>query len=177
MFHHSKLNDIYNVFIFQPIYRKEDRHNKLHHVITSYKKIQGDENTKEGIIPIHQDANIFVSEADPGFKQEFVVEKKRQAYLVCIEGSLIVSHNNADESIVVEARDALEVYTLFGNKKQSYKSHKSTYISFWLVQIVGNNNHAVTLDLQATEQEGTHFIVMEMAKAWYLRYHGLGQLF
>ena len=159
---------------FKPIYRKEDRHNKLHHVITSYKKFQGDENTKEGIIPIHQDANIFVSEADAGFKQEFVVEKKRQAYVVCIEGSLAVIHNNADESIVVEARDALEVYFIWELKNSHINLnlyHKSTYISIWPSQIVGNNNHAVTLDLQAKEQ-GAHFIVMEMAKAWYIIYHG-----
>lgn len=50
-----------------------------------------------------QDANVFVSEADAGVSQEISLRQDRQAYLVCIEGSLAVN----DEKL--SARDAIEI--------------------------------------------------------------------
>lgn len=50
-----------------------------------------------------QDANVFVSEADADVSQDIVLGQDRQAYLVCIEGSLAV--NEVDLSM----RDAIEV--------------------------------------------------------------------
>jgi redox-sensitive bicupin YhaK (pirin superfamily) len=82
---------------------KEVRHNKLQQLLTSYKRAATEEDSGTGVIPIHQDANIFVSEMDPGFQQEFTLEKGRQAYLVCIEGGLSVN------GTAMEERDALEV--------------------------------------------------------------------
>jgi len=43
-----------------------------------------------------------VSEADPGVRQVFTLERGRQAYLMCIEGCLSVN------GVVIEQRDALE---------------------------------------------------------------------
>lgn len=84
---------------------KEVRHNKLQQLLTSYKRAATEEDSGTGVIPIHQDANIFVSEMDPGFQQEFTLEKGRQAYLVCIEGGLSVNGTTMEE------RDALEAVT------------------------------------------------------------------
>ena len=50
-----------------------------------------------------QDANVFVSEADPGVSQQIQLAPNRQAYLVCIEGSLAVN----DKQLTM--RDAIEI--------------------------------------------------------------------
>lgn len=47
---------------------------------------------------------MYVSEADPGVAQDFVLSKNRQAYLVCIEGKLSVS-----DLVNLDTRDAVEV--------------------------------------------------------------------
>lgn len=86
------------------MYSKSDRHNKLQHVLTSYDRYEQKEDTHEGVIPIHQDVDGYVSEADPGVEQEFVLGKKRQGYLVCIEGGLTVNDTKLDARDAVEAR-------------------------------------------------------------------------
>lgn len=84
--------------------RKDDRHNKLQHVLTDFKRYESEKDAGEGVIPIHQDCNIYVSEADAGVVQDFVLAKKRQAYMVCIEGKLSLS-----EKVQLDFRDAVEV--------------------------------------------------------------------
>lgn len=84
--------------------RSEDRHNKIQHVLTDFKRYESEKDLGEGVIPIHQDCNIYVSEADPGVDQDFVLAKRRQAYVVCIEGKLAVS-----DSVRLDTRDAVEV--------------------------------------------------------------------
>eukprot|EP00250_Pteridium_aquilinum_P025935 c3191_g1_i1 orf=74-835(-) len=117
------------------VFKREDRHNKLHHVVTSYNNYNdAQEDEGMGIIPIHQDANIFISELDADFTQEFIVQRRRQLYLVCIEGSLSVN-----KIVDMEARDALEVD--------------------------GDANNDLSLELVAKGKEGGHFIVLEMAKS------------
>lgn len=86
------------------IVRKEDRHNKLQQVLTDFKRYENEKDLGEGVIPIHQDTNIYVSEADPGVEQAFLLSKKRQAYLVCIEGKLDVG-----DHVHLDTRDAVEV--------------------------------------------------------------------
>jgi redox-sensitive bicupin YhaK (pirin superfamily) len=86
------------------IFNKEDRHNKIQHVLTDFNKIEGEKDSGQGVIPIHQDCNIYVSEADPGVAQDFVLSKNRQAYLVCIEGKLSVS-----DLVNLDTRDAVEI--------------------------------------------------------------------
>lgn len=88
------------------VVRKEDRHNKIQHILTDFKKYENEKDLGEGVIPIHQDCNMYVSEADPGVEQAFLLGKKRQAYVVCIEGKLSVS-----DSVHLDTRDAVEVCT------------------------------------------------------------------
>lgn len=84
-------------------FSKKDRHNKLQHLVTGFSKSESNEDAHSGVIPIHQDANFYVSEADAGFSQTFQLQPKRQAYLVNIEGSLSVNGTQ------VAARDGIEV--------------------------------------------------------------------
>ncbi|KAJ7541707.1 hypothetical protein O6H91_10G072200 [Diphasiastrum complanatum] len=118
------------------VFSKEDRHNKIHHVATTYDGHNGaaplHEDIGEGIIPIHQDVNIYISEPDADVEQEFVLQRKRQAYLVCIEGALSVNR-----SYELQARDALEI-------KADTKS-------------------PLHLKLKAQQQKGAHFLLIEMA--------------
>ncbi|KAH7431994.1 hypothetical protein KP509_07G003300 [Ceratopteris richardii] len=117
------------------VFGREDRHNKLHHVATSYDNYGNTEKDEgSGIIPIHQDANIFISEIDSDFTQEYLLQRRRQLYLVCIEGSLSVN-----KIVHMEARDALEVE--------------------------GDEKDDQPLELTATGNRGAHFIMLEMAKA------------
>ncbi|MCL2745509.1 MAG: pirin family protein [Coriobacteriia bacterium] len=55
-------------------------------------------------IKIHADANVYASVLTQGKTTEFKVEKDRQAYLVLLEGKVIV---NGD--VQLSARDALEI--------------------------------------------------------------------
>ncbi|CAM6118823.1 unnamed protein product [Calypogeia fissa] len=85
------------------VWSKEERHNKLQHLVTDFDKFESKEDAHSGVIPIHQDANFYVSEADPGFSQTFTLQKKRQGYLVNIEGSLSINGTQ------LGARDAVEI--------------------------------------------------------------------
>lgn len=46
--------------------------------------------TTQAPVKINQDANIFVSEIDAEFSVSFDLGPSRQAYLLCIEGSVVV---------------------------------------------------------------------------------------
>eukprot|EP00002_Diphylleia_rotans_P012606 TRINITY_DN2463_c0_g2_i3.p1 TRINITY_DN2463_c0_g2~~TRINITY_DN2463_c0_g2_i3.p1 ORF type:complete len:285 (-),score=55.00 TRINITY_DN2463_c0_g2_i3:184-1038(-) len=67
---------------------------------------------KEDII-IHQDASIYVSEIEPGRHVDFEFQPKRQAYMICIEGTLNLRSNSAGEApgedLVLSERDAVEI--------------------------------------------------------------------
>lgn len=76
-------------------YKKAERHNKLLHVATG-----GD---ADGIIKIHQDANIYVSEIDAEKTVDLLIKQGRQSYLVCIEGSLSMG------GIELKDRDAVKI--------------------------------------------------------------------
>jgi hypothetical protein len=100
--------------------RKEDRHNKIQQVVTDFKRYENEKDLGEGIIPIHQDCNIYVSEADPAVDQDFVLAKGRQAYLVCIEGKLSIS-----DLVHLNTRDAVEVRiqaNIISDPRSSYSS-------------------------------------------------------
>lgn len=86
------------------VFSKEDRHNKMQALVTSYANAAENQDSGKGVIPIHQDANFYVSEMDPGYEQTFVLGKKRQAYMVCIEGGLDVNGK-----VTMEGRDAIEI--------------------------------------------------------------------
>lgn len=92
------------------VFRREERHNKMHHVVTSFNRLGSIVDVGKGVIPIHQDANFYVSEMDPGFSQDFMLSSNRQAYMVCIEGGLSVNGTTG-----MEARDAVEVVAPSGS--------------------------------------------------------------
>lgn len=73
-------------------YDLDDRRNKLLHVLGGEGKAPNWEkyNRKE-VITLHQDANVFVSESDPQTVFNIELGMNRQAYMVCIEGSLKVN--------------------------------------------------------------------------------------
>lgn len=86
-------------------FAKADRHNKFQQVVTSYTRHE--EDTGSGLIPIHQDVNMFVAELDAGVSQSLPLRKGRQAYGVCIEGGVSVGDGSTEQHLV--ARDAFEV--------------------------------------------------------------------
>jgi len=84
-------------------FTEADRLNKIQHLVGNEKEF------KDGsIIPIHQDANIYVSELEPGNSVNFTLGPSRQLYAVCIEGNLsFTTENNGSENLGM--RDGLEV--------------------------------------------------------------------
>ncbi len=75
-------------------FKQEDRSGKLLHIVSSK---NGDARVK-----INQDANIYVTELEPGEDIMFLVNPNRQAYVVQIEGS--AKYNE----IKLNPRDGLE---------------------------------------------------------------------
>lgn len=160
------------------IVRKEDRHNKLQHVLTDFKRYENEKDLGEGVIPIHQDTNMYVSEADPGVEQAFLLSKQRQAYLVCIEGKLDVG-----DHVHLDTRDAVEVCNYLTIaidashtchlKSESLDSHLplhsvsviSNSAHLCLIQIKAGKTEDQPLLLKAHKHEGAHFLVIEMALA------------
>jgi redox-sensitive bicupin YhaK (pirin superfamily) len=58
-------------------------------------------------VKINQDANIFVSEISPGQTVDFNLQKGRQGYLLCVEGT--VSTSIGDARISMQRHDAAEL--------------------------------------------------------------------
>lgn len=73
-------------------YDKADRHNRLLHIlggtgaIPSWPSVHSPNSIK-----LNQDANVFVSENDPGTRFDVPLGAGRQAYVVCIEGDMTVN--------------------------------------------------------------------------------------
>jgi hypothetical protein len=64
-------------------FAEDARYNKLLHIVSG-KEVNG-------ALRINQDANIFVSEVDKGRQSMVPLQDGRQAYLLCIEGSLSIN--------------------------------------------------------------------------------------
>ncbi|KAG6557294.1 hypothetical protein Mapa_001222 [Marchantia paleacea] len=109
------------------VWKKEDRYNQLQHLVTDINKLECSEDQHTGVIPIHQDVNMFVSECEPGFTQTFTLRKKRQVYLVCIEGSLGVNGTN------MSIRDAMEIRGLEDSEYQVELKADDTSGAFFLM--------------------------------------------
>jgi redox-sensitive bicupin YhaK (pirin superfamily) len=78
----------------------EDRKNKLLQIITS------SQNRKRAPLYVCQDLNVFVSElTDKEANVSFTLNKNRQAYIYCFEGSA-----NIDQFPILEERDSLKIY-------------------------------------------------------------------
>jgi redox-sensitive bicupin YhaK (pirin superfamily) len=76
-------------------YKKEQRENKLLHIVSSQ--------DGSAAVKLHQDINIFVSELEEGKILEFHINEKRQVYFIQIEGSSNVN------GIILNYGDAMEV--------------------------------------------------------------------
>ena len=85
-------------------FTKEDRHNKLLHIISS--------SENDGRIKIYQDANIFVSEADKGYIQEFKIEDYDYIYFVQLEGESLVNLNKIEEGDALQTSESLLIEPL-----------------------------------------------------------------
>lgn len=60
--------------------------NKLHHLVSDVK-----DRTVSTPVEINQDCNVYASEIDLGQEIKFELPKHRQAYLLCIEGSVTIN--------------------------------------------------------------------------------------
>jgi redox-sensitive bicupin YhaK (pirin superfamily) len=64
-------------------YPAQSRHNKFLQIASGTRM--------DGAFQIHQDANVFVSEITKGHQIQFTQSRKRQSYLVCLEGNMDVN--------------------------------------------------------------------------------------
>lgn len=89
-------------------YAPELRKNKALRVVGGQKDVTEFTTNSDGAIAIHQDAQIFVGEIEPGKSVDFPLAPGRAAYLVCIEGSIAAACDGTAETVDLEQRDALE---------------------------------------------------------------------
>lgn len=62
-------------------------------------------------IKINQDANIKVTELEPGHTVDLSISSGRQAYLLCMEGSLnVTDKQDASKTYSLERHDAAEIF-------------------------------------------------------------------
>ena len=85
-------------------FEKNDRHNKLLHLISSVEN--------DGHIKIYQDANIFVSEADKGYIQEFKIGDYDYIYFVQLEGESLINLNKLEEGDALQSSESLLIEPL-----------------------------------------------------------------
>jgi quercetin 2,3-dioxygenase len=94
------------------IYEKKDRYNALLQVLGGTKAPPKWSAARQigDPIALHQDANVFVSENDPGVEHQIFLGTKRQAYLICIEGSMTVAAQGPSEAEeTLRSRDAADL--------------------------------------------------------------------
>ncbi len=104
-------------------------------------------------VRLHQDATVYVSEADAGLTQEAAVGAGRAAYLVCIEGALAVAATTSG-----------------GGKKgdEEGERHEERLEAREAAQISGPaaGGTGAPLALRLTAGAGgAHFMLLEMAAA------------
>lgn len=127
----------------------KDRHNVLLHVLGGTGEVpqwqdiacKAGDGGYSNTIRLHQDTNVFVSESDAGKAFQISLEPNRQAYLVCIEGSLgVEADGTGDERIELAERDAAEL----GPVLRVSDNKRSEYIKL------------------TTGEQGAHFLLIEM---------------
>jgi redox-sensitive bicupin YhaK (pirin superfamily) len=83
------------------VYNEDSRRNQWLHVIAPWKEAE----KNNQLIGFHQDANIYVTELEPGKSVQFPVKQDRQAYMLCIEGEASINQGK----VTLQTRDALEI--------------------------------------------------------------------
>ena len=80
---------------------------------------------QSGKVHINQDCNFFVSEINPNYKIPFKLAPHRQAYIVCLEGSVKV------DGMLLERHDAIEIMRGGDSRRVVFtgqRSHERTHI-------------------------------------------------
>ena len=89
---------------------KDVRFNRLAHVVAGVKGVDDLKDTGEGAIPIHQDANIFISEFEEATTLSYSLGKDRMAYFVDVEGDVELENATDGSTQALAMRDATHVY-------------------------------------------------------------------
>ena len=84
------------------------RFNKLGHVVAGRAGVDQLNDSGDGPIPIHQDANIFISEFEQDVDLTYHLGSDRMAYLVDVEGD--VRLENGSNGVDLAMRDASHVF-------------------------------------------------------------------
>jgi hypothetical protein len=91
---------------------KERQHNKWAHLVAD---VQNEAAATP--VKINQDANIFVAELDAGVEATYDLKDNRQAYVLCLDGSMQLSSSSVSEDL--DAHDACKA---FGNTTLTVKA-------------------------------------------------------
>lgn len=114
----------------KPVYgsakvNETDRLNNWSHIVQDIQ-----DNNSNCPIKINQDANIFVSEIEPGKIVNIEIKEGRQAYLLCIEGDGLVQGKTS--SIQISRHDAAEIV---GPQQLSFSSQTDNKAHFLIVEM------------------------------------------
>jgi redox-sensitive bicupin YhaK (pirin superfamily) len=104
---------------------ESDRMNKWAHIVQDRQ-----DSNNNCPIKINQDANIFVSEVEPGKVVCIDIKEGRQGYLLCVEGEALVK--GATTSIQIARHDAAEIT---GPNELSLSSQTNEKAHFLLVEM------------------------------------------
>jgi redox-sensitive bicupin YhaK (pirin superfamily) len=90
-------------------FRRDPGHVKKNELVHLASDIQG---TVKTPIQVYQDLDCFVAELEKGAQVQLEIPDGRQAYLVCIEGSIRLDPNSGDASVAsLQKFDACEIIT------------------------------------------------------------------
>lgn len=141
----------------------QDRQNKWAHLVSDLK----------GSIPtpvqINQDANLFIAEVDTGKSVTMDIQKGRQAYLLCIEGSCEVSgggkegmHVNLNKiRYIYEHKYSRQLLTSFSNQfyyKESLSRHDAAEIVGPMTLVISPLSSSTT----SSPFPGVHVLIVDM---------------
>eukprot|EP00271_Cylindrocystis_brebissonii_P015202 TRINITY_DN3742_c0_g1_i1.p1 TRINITY_DN3742_c0_g1~~TRINITY_DN3742_c0_g1_i1.p1 ORF type:complete len:254 (-),score=27.89 TRINITY_DN3742_c0_g1_i1:402-1163(-) len=87
------------------VLKESDRRNQFQHLLTSFDNADGHLDMHTGVVPIHQDTNMYCAEVDAGKTVNFSLAARRQAYVVCMEGQALVN----EKEVTMGPKDAMEV--------------------------------------------------------------------
>ena len=99
------LTPCYGGYDGTPAAAQAARHNALAHLV-------GDANNNahaQAPVRIQQDCSLYVAELEAGQTVSLALGPKRQAYLVCLEGSVSASDSAASDKSTLRRHDAVEV--------------------------------------------------------------------
>ena len=83
---------------------------------------------RDGKVQIHQDFNLLASEIEVGKSLELELKPSRQAYVLCLEGTLMVNQMMLEKHEAVEIPSTLEISSInFSGKMGEEKTHLLLY--------------------------------------------------